>query len=223
MKSKSVAISLRLPEDMLYKIKKIAKERGVPYQTMMKEWLWDKVNGSTSVINKYQMMETAIRLGSVVAVNDLLRTETWNEPTMRRMALLAAERGNAEILLMLMFRGVDSLEEASGMIRACEEARATEEPVEILDMDQCAKYVEYPLWRAITSGDLSWVKSVASEGFCVTSESNSQALALAVHNNYPEIAEYLVSLGYDASAPVVRSLLAGCDADMLVALGLVEE
>ncbi len=43
LKKTTKAISLRLPEDMLAKIKVEANKRDMPYQSLMKMWLNEKV------------------------------------------------------------------------------------------------------------------------------------------------------------------------------------
>lgn len=45
LKKTTKAISLRLPEDMLAKIKVEANKRDVPYQSLMKIWLDEKLVG----------------------------------------------------------------------------------------------------------------------------------------------------------------------------------
>jgi len=43
LKPSATSISLRLPESLLYEIKVLANKRDVPYQSMMKMWLADRV------------------------------------------------------------------------------------------------------------------------------------------------------------------------------------
>ena len=46
LKPSSTAISLRLPVPLLERIKIAANKRDVPYQSLIKTWLSEKINGS---------------------------------------------------------------------------------------------------------------------------------------------------------------------------------
>jgi len=44
LKPSTKTISLRLPEEVLYELKKMARKRDVPYQSLIKMFLKDRLN-----------------------------------------------------------------------------------------------------------------------------------------------------------------------------------
>ena len=50
----SVAISIRIPKDMLSILKEFAKRKGVGYQVLMKKWLDDRIREERVVIREKQ-------------------------------------------------------------------------------------------------------------------------------------------------------------------------
>lgn len=52
LKSSTESISLRLPSSLLARIKKLANEKDVPYQSLMKVYLSDQVKRELKVVHK---------------------------------------------------------------------------------------------------------------------------------------------------------------------------
>jgi predicted DNA binding CopG/RHH family protein len=52
LKPSTTAISLRLPEHMLERIKLAANKRDVPYQSLIKVWLNEKLDADEAIVRK---------------------------------------------------------------------------------------------------------------------------------------------------------------------------